>query len=94
MKIPKIVRTPQMNNMITIYGAMKLCRYWSEEAEWNGDSNDAKFWGGAADEYKRQTDLGIKGWLASPVITAKMEEKGQPNFFHPYNKRHDLERWI
>ena len=94
MKIPKIVLTPRMGDMITIYGAMKLCRYWQEEAEWSGESQHAKFWENAADEYKRQTDLDIKGWVASPVITAKIKEEGQPNFFHPYNKRHDLERWI
>lgn len=94
MKIPKIVITPRMGNMLTIYGAMKLCRYWQEEAEWNDETHNALFWKKAADTYSRRTEQGIKGWVSSPVICAKMKEEGQPNFFHPYNKRHELERWI
>lgn len=94
MKVPKIIFTPSMGSIPTIWGALQLCRYWQEEAEWNGESENAEFWKQAADAFQADTDKGMRGWVASPAITAKMKEKGQPNFIHPYNKRDELERWL
>lgn len=94
MKIPKVVLTPHMGQMITQFAAMQLCNYWAEESDWNGDGNVAAFWRNAALEFKRTDDMGVKGWVSSPTISAKLKEKGQPNFFWPYNRRHELERWI
>lgn len=94
MKTPKVVLTPRMGDMLTRYGAMKLCRYWQAEADWNGESTSSDFWKQAADEFQRLDQMGIKGWVSSPSISAKLKEKGQPNFFWPYNRRNELERWI
>lgn len=90
MKVPKIVRTPM--GMITMFGAKELCRYWQEEAEWNG-LKTANFWKDAADYYESRLGMNISGWVASPTIEAKLKERGSDKFFHPWEKRHELRRW-
>ena len=95
MKVPVIVRdTPNMGNMLTQYGAMICCAYWAEEADWNGQPQNAKFWREEHNRLKEMDDMGIRGWCSSPTINAKLEEKDCKVRYHPYSKRHLLGRWI
>lgn len=88
MKIPKVVKYPAG---ISFRGVVLLCRYWQAEEEWNGRTREAQAWKEMADKFERSVMQNINGWVSSPVIYAKMNEKGQPNFLHPYEKRFELE---
>jgi len=88
MKVPKVVKYP---SGFSFRGVVLLCRYWQAEEEWNGRRREAQAWKEMADKYQESLDKNINGWLSSPVIYAKMKEKGQPNFLHPYEKRFELE---
>lgn len=94
-KIPVVVRdTPNMGDMLTLYGAMQCFAYFAEEADWNGQPHHAKFWRDEYERLKERDDLGIKGWCSSPTLSAKLAEKDCKIRYQPYKTRHLLRRWI
>ena len=95
MKVPVVVKdTPNMNGMLTQYGAMLCLAYFAEEADWNGQPHHAKFWRDEYNRLKESDEAGVVGWYSSPILSAKLKEKDCKVQYQPYSKRHLLRRWI
>jgi len=89
MKLPKIMR-PHDGTGVIYASAYKICQFYAEEAEWNG--NDATYWKAEADYYKKCLDMGINGYVMHPTIERQLEKDAElwKNSWTPYQPQHCL----
>ena len=89
-KRPQFTRTPC--GSLTLKGCIDLCSFWFDEADFDGNEEEAKLWKSMLRGYINERDMGLDPWVSCPMIENKIKE--QQAFwdaaFIPWDNRREL----
>ncbi len=89
-KRPQFTRTPC--GSLTLKGCIDLCTFWFDEADFDGNEEEAKLWKSMLRGYINERDMGLDPWVSCPMIENKIKE--QQAFwdaaFIPWDNRREL----
>lgn len=87
---PKFTRTKC--GSLTVKGCIDLCTFWYEEADFDGNDEEAELWRSMLRGFINERDMGLDPWTSSPIIEKKI--KSQQSFwdaaFVPWDNRAEL----
>ena len=54
---------------------MDICRFWAEEADFEGNRTEANKWHLLFKDFRLSEDLGLHAWVTCPFIENKLAEE-------------------
>ena len=70
---PKFTRTP--DGSLTAKACMDICRFWAEEADFEGNRTEANKWHHLFKDFRLSEDLGLHAWVTCPFIENKLAKE-------------------
>ena len=89
-KRPRFTRTP--DGSLTVKACIDLCEFWFDEADFEGNEEEAKLWKSMMRGYINERDLGLDPWVSSPIIERMMKEQQRywDAAYVPWDRRIEL----